>query len=117
MSLLIDIAMLTAREGEKNRSSPIPRRPCASPTCMTDLDHARLNQTIRYILDGPHLSVLSTVNADGTPQTSVIFVKQDGDHLLVSTIKGRKTINMIRDPRATLLIHGLPTDRPSRAGD
>jgi PPOX class probable F420-dependent enzyme len=85
---------------------------------MTDLDHPTLSQAVRYILDGPHLSVLATIDPDGKPQTSVIFVKQDGDHILFSTIKGRrKTTNLGHDPRATLLIHGLPVERPNYAGD
>ena len=85
---------------------------------MTELDHPLLNQAVRHILDGPHLSVLATVDPDGKPQTSVIFVKRDGDHILFSTIKGRrKTINMSHDSRVNLLIHGLPVDRPNYAGD
>ena len=85
---------------------------------MTDLDHPLLNGAVRYILDGPHLSVLATTDPDGKPQTSVIFVKRDGDHILFSTIKGRrKTINMSHDSRVNLLIHGLPVDRPNYAGD
>ena len=85
---------------------------------MTHLDHPILSQAVRYILDGPHLSVLATIDADGSPQTSVIFVKRDDDDILFSTIKGRrKTINMSRDPRVNLLIHGLPVDRPNYAGD
>jgi PPOX class probable F420-dependent enzyme len=85
---------------------------------MTDLDHPFLSQAVRYILDGPHLSVLATIDPDGKPQASVIFVKPDGDHILFSTIKGRrKTTNMSRDPRVNLFIHGLPVDRPNYAGD
>jgi PPOX class probable F420-dependent enzyme len=85
---------------------------------MTELDHPLLNQAVLHILDGPHLSVLATVDPDGKPQTSVIFVKQDGDHILFSTIKGRrKTSNMSLDPRVNLLIHGLPADHPNDAGD
>ncbi len=61
------------------------------------------------ILAGPHLAILSTVNPDGTPQSSVIFVKPDGEDILFSTINGRrKTTNMLRDPRVTLLLHALP---------
>lgn len=67
---------------------------------MTNLNHPR-HEAVGYILDGPHLSVLTTADADGKPQTSVIFVKRDGDEILFSTIKGRrKTINMTRDPLA-----------------
>lgn len=85
---------------------------------MTNLDHPILNEAVRYILEGPHLSVLATTDADGKPQTSVIFVKQDGDDILFSTIEGRrKTVNMRRDPRVSLLIHGLPVDRPNYVGD
>jgi PPOX class probable F420-dependent enzyme len=85
---------------------------------MTHLEHPILSRAVHYVLDGPHLSVLATTDADGKPQTSVIFVKRDGDDILFSTIKGRrKTINMSRDPRVNLLIHGLPVDRLNEAGD
>lgn len=85
---------------------------------MTDPHHPILNKAVRYILDGPHLSVLATAGPHGQPQTSVIFIKRDGDEILFSTIKGRrKTINISRDPRVSLLIHGLPVDRPNYAGD
>jgi PPOX class probable F420-dependent enzyme len=84
---------------------------------MTHSDHLILNPAVRYILDGPHLSVLATGGPDGRPQTSVIFVKPDGDDILFSTLKSRrKSINMSRDPRVNLLIHGLPLDRPNYAG-
>jgi len=63
------------------------------------------------ILAGPHLSILSTVNPDGSPQASVIFVKSDGEDVLFSTIRGRrKTVNIQRDPRVSLLVHGLPAE-------
>jgi PPOX class probable F420-dependent enzyme len=68
-------------------------------------------QAATRVLSGPHLSVLSTTNLDGSPQTSVIFVKPDGDDVLFSTIKGRlKTVNMQRDPRVSLLVHSLPVE-------
>lgn len=85
---------------------------------MTHIDNPILNEAVRHIIDGAHLSVLATTDPDGTPQTSVIFVKQDAEDILFSTIKGRrKTINMSRRPRVNLLIHGLPVDRPNQAGD
>jgi PPOX class probable F420-dependent enzyme len=66
-------------------------------------------QAAAHVLSGPHLSILSTTNLDGSPQSSVILVKPDGDDVLFSTIKGRrKTTNMQRDPRVSLLVHGLP---------
>jgi PPOX class probable F420-dependent enzyme len=66
-------------------------------------------QSADRILSGPHLSVLTTVNSDGSPQASVILVKPDGDDIYFSTIRGRrKTANMQRDPRVSLLVHSLP---------
>lgn len=77
-----------------------------------DSNHASMN-SVQRILAGPHLSVLATSNPDGRPQTSVIFVKRDGDDILFSTIKGRrKTDNMLRDPRVNLLVHPLPVEGP-----
>jgi PPOX class probable F420-dependent enzyme len=68
----------------------------------------RALQAARQILGSPHVSVLATANADGSAQMSVIFVKPDGDDVLFSTIEGRrKTVNMLRDPRVTLLLHSL----------
>jgi PPOX class probable F420-dependent enzyme len=85
---------------------------------MTNHDDPILNKAVHYILDGPHLSVLATTDADGRPHTSVIFVKRDGDDIVFSTIRDRhKAINMSRDPRVNLLIHGLPVDHPNYAGD
>jgi PPOX class probable F420-dependent enzyme len=85
---------------------------------MTHSERQILNEAVDYILGGPHLSILATTDGKGKPQTSVIFVKRDGGDILFSTIKGRrKTINMSRDPRVNLLIHGLPVESPNYAGD
>jgi PPOX class probable F420-dependent enzyme len=83
---------------------------------MTSIDRPVLNETIRRIVDGPNLSVLATTDADGKAQTSVIFVKREGDDILFSTIRSRrKTINMVRDPRVNLLVQVLPVVGPDYA--
>ncbi|WP_159842620.1 PPOX class F420-dependent oxidoreductase [Nocardia sp. CY41] len=65
----------------------------------------QLDDTVRTLIDGPHAAVLATANADGRPQSSVIFVDHDGGTLVFSTIEGRlKTRNMRRDPRVSLLV-------------
>lgn len=65
----------------------------------------QLNNAARMLLDGPHTAVLATSNADGRPQSSIIFVKREDDAVVFSTIKGRlKTRNMTRDPRVSLLV-------------
>jgi PPOX class probable F420-dependent enzyme len=76
----------------------------------------RALQVARQILAAPHLSVLATTNADGSAQMSVIFVTPDGDDILFSTIKGRrKTTNMSRDPRVTLLLYSLTASATGNA--
>jgi len=71
-----------------------------------------LNDVAREVIDGPHVAILATSNRDGRPQSSVIFVKRDGDTVVLSTIKGRlKTRNMTRDPRVSLLVLDTKTGR------
>jgi PPOX class probable F420-dependent enzyme len=83
---------------------------------MTHIDHQLLNETVRRIVDGPHLSILATTDADGKPQTSVIYIKREGDGILFSTIKGRrKMTNMGRDSRVNLLVQSLPVLGPNYA--
>ncbi|MFD5471057.1 PPOX class F420-dependent oxidoreductase [Streptomyces sp. NPDC127105] len=67
---------------------------------------AMLNDSARALLDAPVPAVLATVNPDGSPQTSVVWVGRDGDDLLVSTAAGRhKERNLRRDPRASLTVY------------
>ena len=47
--------------------------------------------------------MLATVNPNGSPQTSVVWVGRDGGDLLFSTVEGRvKHRNMLRDPRVSV---------------
>jgi hypothetical protein len=45
------------------------------------------NEVARAVLDGPHVAPIATSNVDGRPQSSVIFVKRDGDMVLFNTVK------------------------------
>jgi PPOX class probable F420-dependent enzyme len=57
------------------------------------------------LLDGRNYAVLATVNPDGSPQTSVMWVGHDGGDLLFSTVEGRvKHRNMRRDPRVSVTV-------------
>jgi PPOX class probable F420-dependent enzyme len=50
--------------------------------------------------------VLATLNADGSPQTSVIWVGREGDELVISSAAGRrKDRNIRRDPRVSLSVY------------
>jgi PPOX class probable F420-dependent enzyme len=62
-----------------------------------------LNDEVRRLLDGRHFAVLATINPDGGPQTSAMWVARDGDDVLFSTVAGRrKHRNLERDPRASV---------------
>lgn len=61
-------------------------------------------ETVR-LLDGRNYAVLATVNADGSPQTSAMWVGRDGADLLMSTVEGRvKHRNLVRDPRVSVTV-------------
>jgi PPOX class probable F420-dependent enzyme len=79
---------------------------------LWEVDVIELSDVARDVMDGPHVAILATSNRDGRPQSSVIFVKRDGDTVVFSTIKGRlKTRNMARDPRVSLLVLDTKTGR------
>ncbi|MFF0213339.1 PPOX class F420-dependent oxidoreductase [Streptomyces vinaceus] len=64
-----------------------------------------LNDAVRKLLDSPHPAVLTTLNPDGGPQSSVVWVARDGDELLISTEQGRrKERNIARDARVGLTV-------------
>jgi PPOX class probable F420-dependent enzyme len=72
---------------------------------------ASLPEGAKALLDRHEYAVIATIEADGRPQLSVVWVERDGDDLLVSTIEGRrKHANLLRDPRATVLVY--PRDAP-----
>ena len=64
-----------------------------------------LNEETIRLLDGKNYAVLATLNRDGSPQTSVVWVGRDGTDLLFSTVEGRvKHRNMVRDPRVSVTV-------------
>jgi PPOX class probable F420-dependent enzyme len=57
------------------------------------------------LLDGRNYAVLATINPDGSPHTSAMWVGRDVDVLLFSTVEGRvKHRNMLRDPRVSVSV-------------
>jgi PPOX class probable F420-dependent enzyme len=64
-----------------------------------------LSEATLRLIDGNNYAVLATVNPDGSPQTSVVWVGRDGSDLLFSTVEGRvKHRNMRRDPRVSVTV-------------
>jgi PPOX class probable F420-dependent enzyme len=66
---------------------------------------ARLTDKVRTLFDGRNFAVLSTLEPDGKPQSTVVCVGRDGDDLLFALPRSRrKTANMNRDPRVAVVI-------------
>jgi PPOX class probable F420-dependent enzyme len=88
--------------GPHRRGWP-PWLPC--PRCYRAAMGIPLSTAALRLVDGRNYAVLATVNPDGSPQTSVIWVGRDGDDLLFSTVEGRvKHRNMVRDPRVSVAV-------------
>jgi PPOX class probable F420-dependent enzyme len=67
-----------------------------------------LNEKVRVLVDGRNYAVLATVNPDGSPQTSPMWIDRDGDDVLFCTVAGRrKDRNLRRDPRVSITIFDL----------
>ncbi|MEU9790694.1 PPOX class F420-dependent oxidoreductase [Streptomyces sparsogenes] len=72
---------------------------------------AALSDELKRILDTPVFVTVGTIQADGSPQLSPVWVKRDGDELLISTTMGRqKQKNLDRDPRVSVVVQ--PADAP-----
>lgn len=69
---------------------------------------ARLTDKVRTLFDGKNFAVMSTLDPDGRPQSTVVCVGRDGDDLLFALPKSRrKTANLNRDPRVAVVIFDL----------
>lgn len=65
-----------------------------------------LSDRARELLDAHSFVTLATLNADGSPQSTILWAGRDGDTVLLSTLQGRqKERNLQRDNRVSLVIH------------
>ncbi|WP_419996054.1 PPOX class F420-dependent oxidoreductase [Streptomyces boninensis] len=70
-----------------------------------------LTEELKKLLDSPVFVTIATVQPDGSPQLSPVWVKRDGDDLLISTTRERrKELNLRRDPRVSVMLQ--PFDAP-----
>ncbi len=66
---------------------------------------ATLPEQAYPFIDEPEFATIATINPDGQPQLSVVWVERAGNDIVFSTVKGRrKHLNIDRDPRVTILI-------------
>jgi PPOX class probable F420-dependent enzyme len=66
---------------------------------------AVLSDRLKALLDSPVFIVVGTIQPDGSPQLSPVWVKRDGDRILFSTtVDRRKKKNLDHDPRVTVVV-------------
>ncbi len=65
----------------------------------------QFRDVVREFLEEERFGVLGTVNADGSPQQTVMWYELRGDVIVMNTKRGRKKDrNLLRDPRASLCV-------------
>ena len=66
---------------------------------------AAFDEATRSLLDGRNFATVATINPDGSPQTSVVWILREGDTVAFSTTAvRRKALNLARDPRISLTV-------------
>jgi PPOX class probable F420-dependent enzyme len=67
----------------------------------------------RRLLTSNRLAHVCTVNPDGSPQLSVVWVGLEGDEIVFAHLgAGRKIQNLRRDPRVVLSVEGTEIQPP-----
>jgi PPOX class probable F420-dependent enzyme len=65
----------------------------------------RIPDSARVVLEGPGLAHLVTIDPDGRPQVSMVWVGLDGDEIVAGHLpEHRKIRNVRRDPRVALSV-------------
>lgn len=87
-----------------------------APLCCNrggDIIGTKLPDELKAVIDHANFAHLTTVDADGAPQASAMWITRDGDQIVFNTAEGRrKWRNMKRDPRVAVSIS--PTAEPYR---
>lgn len=66
---------------------------------------------LREVLDAPVFATVATIEPDGSPHQTVVWVLRDGDDVLFAVGAGsRKERNLRRDPRVSVLLN--PPEQP-----
>ena len=65
----------------------------------------RMTDELRAALTAGRLGHLVTIDPDGSPQVSLVWIGVDGDEIVVAHLgQGRKITNIERDPRVALSV-------------
>lgn len=65
----------------------------------------KLSPGVRSLFEGKNFAHIATLNPDGSPHVTVVWVDMDGERIRVNTADGRiKPRNVRRDPRVAISI-------------
>jgi PPOX class probable F420-dependent enzyme len=65
----------------------------------------KLSDKARRLIEAKNFAQLATLNKDGSPQVSPVWVEMDGDKIVVNSENKRlKVRNMRRDPRVSVSV-------------
>jgi PPOX class probable F420-dependent enzyme len=102
-----DVAAARRLRAETDRLLAALPRTGRRPYVMSGVSAERL----REVLDSPIFATVATIQPDGTPQQSVVWVGRDGDDVLFMVgVGSRKERNLRRDPRVSVLV--CPPEAP-----
>jgi PPOX class probable F420-dependent enzyme len=74
----------------------------------------KIPQEVRILIETGHLAHLVTLNPDGSPQVTLVWIGLDGDEIVAGHLpRNRKVRNIERDPRVAISIE---TDTMSAMG-
>ena len=99
-----------SRTASRAARSPRPSPGASSPACPGELGRRGyvaamtvLTPEARDVITAGRLAHLSTVNADGSPQVSIVWVGLDGDEIVSGHLGMRQKLrNVQREPRVVL---------------
>jgi PPOX class probable F420-dependent enzyme len=73
----------------------------------------KLPESARAIIESGRLAHLVTLNRDGSPQVSCVWVGLDGDEIVSGHLRDQQKLrNVRRDPRVSLTIEGTELQPP-----
>lgn len=80
-------------------------RPMNLPPGVTVMDGPELHEDVRALAKSANFAAVTTLLADGQPQTQITWVDVDSSHLLINTLPfTQKYRNSQRDRRITVLV-------------
>lgn len=69
------------------------------------MDDVTLPEGGKQLVDGANFASVATVEPDGSPQLSVVWVRREREEICFSTTTNRrKYANLSRDPRVSILV-------------